>query len=75
MIGAPNIDVIHRAAFTMGSATPDSEALSDYIDSYRGNRSAESTRYLRTYPEQLATLGGLLPGIYTPVQIIAGRAD
>jgi pimeloyl-ACP methyl ester carboxylesterase len=32
-------------------------------------------QYLRSYPDQLPLLAGLLPGIFTPVQIIAGRRD
>jgi hypothetical protein len=32
-------------------------------------------RYVRTYPTELAALGGLLPEIRTPVQIICGRQD
>ncbi|MFI5585980.1 alpha/beta fold hydrolase [Amycolatopsis sp. NPDC051758] len=31
--------------------------------------------YIRAYPAELPVLGGLLPGIKTPVQIIAGRKD
>jgi pimeloyl-ACP methyl ester carboxylesterase len=30
---------------------------------------------VRSYPEQLPRLAGLLPQIFTPVQIIAGRHD
>ena len=41
----------------------------------RGDRFAESARYVRSYPEQLPQLAGLLPQIFTPVQIITGRND
>jgi pimeloyl-ACP methyl ester carboxylesterase len=47
----------------------------DYLDSYQGNRFAESVRYLRSYPAELPVLAGLLPQIDTPVQIIAGAGD
>lgn len=49
--------------------------VEDYIESTRGDRFAQATRYVRSYPEQLQRLGGILPTIYTPVQIIAGRWD
>jgi pimeloyl-ACP methyl ester carboxylesterase len=32
-------------------------------------------RYVRAYPAELPILRGLLPGIRTPVQIIAGAQD
>jgi pimeloyl-ACP methyl ester carboxylesterase len=47
----------------------------DYLDSYQGQRFAESVRYLRSYPAELPVLAGLLPQITTPVQIIAGADD
>ncbi|MGD0246595.1 MAG: alpha/beta hydrolase [Streptosporangiaceae bacterium] len=47
----------------------------DYFSSYQGSRFAESLRYLRGYPACLDVLAGLLPGITTPVQLIAGVHD
>jgi pimeloyl-ACP methyl ester carboxylesterase len=47
----------------------------DYLSSYEGDRMVESMRYVRAYPAELPALAGLLPGIQTPVQIIAGRHD
>lgn len=47
----------------------------DYLASYQGNRFAGSLRYLRSYPAELPVLAGLLPGIETPVQVIAGADD
>jgi pimeloyl-ACP methyl ester carboxylesterase len=47
----------------------------DYLSCYQGNRFAESVRYLRTYPTELAALSGLLPQVQTPVLIIAGAED
>ncbi|HEY7256647.1 MAG TPA: alpha/beta hydrolase [Solirubrobacterales bacterium] len=47
----------------------------DYIESYEGDRFAESMAYVRRYPEQLPELAELLPGISTPVTIISGRKD
>ncbi len=47
----------------------------DYLSSYEGDRFVESMRYVRTYPEDLPRLAERLPGIDTPVQIVAGRKD
>lgn len=49
--------------------------LEDYYTSYDGDRFVESMRYVRAYPEQLPTLGELLPTLQTPVQIIGGLWD
>lgn len=51
------------------------EVREDYLQSYEGDRFAESTRYVRTYPQELPALGELLPGIQTPVQIINSLRD
>ncbi|MGO9784158.1 MAG: alpha/beta fold hydrolase [Streptosporangiaceae bacterium] len=47
----------------------------DYLSCYEGDRFAESTRYVRSYPAELPVLRDLLPQIRTPVQIIAGTQD
>jgi pimeloyl-ACP methyl ester carboxylesterase len=47
----------------------------DYLASYEGDRFVESMRYVRAYPAELPVLADLLPGIDTPVQIIAGKRD
>jgi pimeloyl-ACP methyl ester carboxylesterase len=47
----------------------------DYLSSYEGDRFVESMRYVRAYPAELPILRDLLPGIQTPVQIIAGAHD
>jgi pimeloyl-ACP methyl ester carboxylesterase len=47
----------------------------DYLSSYEGDRFVESMRYVRSYPTELRDLCDLLPGIQTPVQIIAGAQD
>jgi len=53
---------------------PDS-VREDYLSAYEGDRFVESMRYVRTYPAELPILRDLLPGIQTPVQIIAGALD
>jgi pimeloyl-ACP methyl ester carboxylesterase len=47
----------------------------DYLSSYDGDRFAESMRYVRSYPTELPILRDLLPGVQTPVQLIAGARD
>jgi pimeloyl-ACP methyl ester carboxylesterase len=55
-------------------ALPDA-VREDYLSSYDGDRFVESMRYVRAYPTDLPVLRDLLPGIQTPVQIIAGERD
>jgi pimeloyl-ACP methyl ester carboxylesterase len=59
----------------LGPAAPTADIIADYVESSMGDRFAESARYVRSYPEQLPLLAGLLPQIFTPVQIIAGGRD
>jgi pimeloyl-ACP methyl ester carboxylesterase len=55
-------------------ALPD-HVRDDYLSCYDGDRFVESMRYVRSYPTELRILRDLLPGIQTPVQIIAGARD
>jgi pimeloyl-ACP methyl ester carboxylesterase len=55
-------------------ALPDA-VREDYLSSYEGDRFVESMRYVRSYPTELPILRDRLPGIQTPVQIIAGAHD
>jgi pimeloyl-ACP methyl ester carboxylesterase len=84
MIEAPDLEglraldgreVVTNALTLLESFAPSATARQDYLDSYAGTRFAESARYVRSYPVDLATLRDLLPEIRTPVQIIAGRRD
>lgn len=54
---------------------PSDIAREDYLSSYEGTRFAESMRYVRNFPTDLPVLQEWLPGIRTPVLIIAGRRD
>ncbi len=47
----------------------------DYLSAYEGDRFVESAAYVRAYPTELEILGGLLPTIETPVQIICALWD
>jgi pimeloyl-ACP methyl ester carboxylesterase len=84
MIEAPDLeglralegrDVVANAMTALESYEPSQTARQDYLDSYAGTRFAESARYVRSYPTDLAALRDLLPQIRTPVQIIAGERD
>jgi pimeloyl-ACP methyl ester carboxylesterase len=84
MIDAPDLegllaldgrDVVANAMTLLESYEPSDAARQDYLDSYAGTRFAESARYVRSYPTDLATLRDLLPEIQTPMQIIAGKRD
>ena len=66
--------IVGAAIDTNAGGVPD-DIRADYLDSYDGERFAESMRYVRRYPEELPELAELLPGIALPVTIIAGRGD
>jgi pimeloyl-ACP methyl ester carboxylesterase len=66
--------IVNLAVDTIAGGVPD-QIRADYLDSYAGDRFAESMRYVRRYPEELPELADLLPRITTPVTIINGRHD
>jgi pimeloyl-ACP methyl ester carboxylesterase len=66
--------VVNTAVDTIEGGIPD-DVRADYLDSYAGDRFAESMRYVRTYPEELPELAKRLPAIETPVLILAGARD
>jgi pimeloyl-ACP methyl ester carboxylesterase len=68
-------DVVANAMTLLESYEPSEDARQDYLDSYAGTRFAESARYVRSYPTELAKLAQVLPDIATPVQVIAGARD
>jgi len=67
--------IVTAAIKTLEHYKPTERAFQDYLDSFAGDRFAESMRYVRSYPEQLPILRDLLPTIQTPVQIINGARD
>ena len=85
IIDAPNLEAFRAIdpRVTLGASLDKghehyslpAEVREDYLQSYEGDRFAESTRYVRSYPQELPVLGELLPGIQTPVQIINSRRD
>jgi pimeloyl-ACP methyl ester carboxylesterase len=66
--------VVAAAVDRIDGGLPD-DVRADYLDSYSGDRFAESMRYVRSYPEQLPELERLLPEIATPVLIVNGTRD
>src|SRR5262245_29639890 len=67
--------IVERAIQTLERYQLSDTAREDYLESYDGNRFAESIRYVQRYPMELEVLRDVLPHIQTPVQIIAGRRD
>src|SRR4030095_3463958 len=83
-IEAPNIEpyrkidgrlIVTSAIQTLERYKPTDVAFEDYLSAYEGERFAESMRYVRAYPTELPILRDLLPGIQTPVLIVAGERD
>jgi pimeloyl-ACP methyl ester carboxylesterase len=68
-------EVVKAAMSTHERYTPTAAAREDYLESYAGDRFAESMRYVQTYPQQLPELADLLPSIQTPVLVFAGKRD
>jgi len=84
IIAAPGIDAFEgmdvRATIgaTVEPAAPrdqEPEVWEDYVSAYENGRFAQSTRYVRSYPEQLPVLRDLLPAIHVPVHIFAAAND
>ncbi|MGY1700477.1 alpha/beta fold hydrolase [Geodermatophilus sp. SYSU D00766] len=84
-VGAPDLDEYRtRDARAIVAATLENvsathalpaDVREDYLSAYEGDRFVESMRYVRAYPTDLADLRDVLPGVLTPVQIIAGARD
>jgi pimeloyl-ACP methyl ester carboxylesterase len=68
-------EIVTAAIATLERYKLTDAACEDYLESYEGERFAESMRYVRTYPQQLPVLGELVPKIETPVLVIAGARD
>jgi pimeloyl-ACP methyl ester carboxylesterase len=47
----------------------------DYVSGYENGRFAQSTRYVRSYPDQLQLLQAVLPTIRVPVRVFAADMD
>ena len=84
IIAAPAIEVFEGQDIraTIGAAVElaaprgqEPEVWEDYVSAYESGRFAQSTRYVRTYPEQLPVLRDLLPTIRVPVHVFAVADD
>ena len=84
IIAAPSIEVFEgqdiRATIgaTVEPAAPrgvEPDVWEDYVSAYENGRFAQSTRYVRSYPEQLRVLRDLLPTIRVPVHVFAAAGD
>ena len=84
IIAAPAIEVFEGQDIraTIGAAVElaaprgqEPEVWEDYVSAYENGRFAQSTRYVRTYPEQLPVLRDLLPTIRVPVHVFAAADD
>ncbi len=84
IIAAPGTEVFEdqdiRATVgaSVDSAAPrdlEPDIWEDYVSAYENGRFAQSTRYVRSYPEQLPVLRDLLPDIRVPVHVFAAADD
>jgi pimeloyl-ACP methyl ester carboxylesterase len=84
IIAAPGIEVFEgqdiRATVgaTVEPVAPrgrEPDIWEDYVSAYENGRFAQSTRYVRSYPEQLRVLRDLLPAIRVPVHVFAADGD
>jgi pimeloyl-ACP methyl ester carboxylesterase len=84
IIAAPGIEVFQgpdirgTVGVTVEPAAPhdgEPDVWEDYVSGYDNGRFAESTRYVRSYPEQLPALRDLLPSISVPVHVFASAVD
>ena len=66
--------IVNTAIDTIAGGVPD-DIRADYVAGYEGDRFVESMRYVRSYPEELPELAGLLSRITTPVTLVNGRHD
>lgn len=84
IIAAPGIEVSEGQDIraTIGAAVElaaprgqEPDVWEDYVSAYKNGRFAQSTRYVRSYPEQLPLLRDLLPTIRAPVHVFAAADD
>ncbi len=71
-------DIRATVGATVASAAPrdlEPDVWEDYVSAYENGRFAESTRFVRAYPEELPVLRDLLPTIRVPVHVFAADGD
>jgi len=67
--------IVEIALGTIAGYSPSDEIREDYMACYEGDRFADTIPYAQSYREYLPELAKLLPGIPTPVRIVAGADD
>ncbi len=84
IIAAPGIEVFEAQDIraTIGAAvepaaprSQEPDVWEDYVSAYENGRFAQSTQYVRSYPEQLALLSDMLPEVHVPVLIFGATDD
>jgi pimeloyl-ACP methyl ester carboxylesterase len=84
IIAAPGIEVFEgqdiRATIgaTVEPVAPrgqEPDVWEDYVSAYENGRFAQSTRYVRSYPEQLPLLRDVLPEVRVPVRVFGATDD
>lgn len=84
IIAAPGIEVFEGQDIraTIGASVEpvapraqEPDVWEDYVSAYENGRFAQSTRYVRSYPEQLELLRDLLPEVRVPVRIFGATDD
>ncbi len=84
IIAAPGIEVFQAqdVRATIGATvepvahrSQEPEIWEDYVSAYENGRFAQSTQYVRSYPEQLRLLRDLLPEIRVPVRVFGATDD
>jgi pimeloyl-ACP methyl ester carboxylesterase len=84
IIAAPGIEVFEaqdiRATIgaTVEPVAPRSQepdVWEDYVSAYENGRFAQSTQYVRSYPEQLRLLRDVLPEVRVPVRVFGATDD
>jgi len=84
IIAAPGTDVFEHQDIraTIGATVEpvaprdqEPDVWEDYVSAYEHGRFAQSTRYVRSYPQELLVLRDLLPAIRVPVHIFAAAND
>jgi len=68
-------DVISQSVGSIKSYDVPSIVRDDYMQSYAGDRFAQSVAYVQSYPSDLEALAAELPSLQIPVQILVGGDD
>jgi pimeloyl-ACP methyl ester carboxylesterase len=84
IIAAPGIEVFEgqdiRATIgatvePVASRSQEPDVWEDYVSAYENGRFAQSTQYVRSYPEQLRRLRDALPEVRVPVRVFGATDD